>query len=305
MSRIHISLLFSFTMLSFTAWGMEFLPDKSICTSKDIKLEELKAGAKKVGAVLWDFHGILGVADYEAKTRLAEATFKSLGMASLDELRKKYPKDADDTQKIILKGFIEIQQKPLKENEALKKDYDNIPKGALGEMYGAVFRKHGYTDIAELADLLSTTYKPRPGMDAVVLALANAGIEQYLGSNIAPHVFALVKNRFEKEHKNYMLSMFSIGAMVDLSNYGPVPESDICTTKLVRQPKPSAEFFRTYRSCAATKDVVTVFIDDKKRNIDAAIEHGPMVGIEMNNKDPEFVKTLVTKFVALGIYINP
>lgn len=290
-SFINRSLLLIPLLLATSLFGMQSEQSATaIKFSPDLSLQDIQTGKKKVEAVLWDFHGILGIADKAAKEKFAAEKFPALGIESLEKLKEKYPDAAADTQKLILKGFMEIQKGALDTNPALKADFDKIPKGALGEMYGAVFRKHGYNNIAELADGLSTTYKPRPGIENIIKALSALGIKQYLGSNIAPHVYELVKRRFEQDYNNYMLDELPVGAMVDISGYGPVPASRIPQTRLVNKPKPSADFFKAYRSGAPEK--VTVFIDDKERNINEAVNHGPMIGVLLDGKDPVFIDKL-------------
>lgn len=269
-------------------------------SSTDVNFEDLQSGKTKIEAILWDFHNILALPDNQAKTEFATQTFSKFGI-SFEQLKSKYPEIAHDTQKIILNGFKEIQKKALDSNEALKNAIGNIPTGALGEMYGAVFRNYGYNDMATLADELSTMYQPRLTMKELILALASQGIKHYLGSNIAPHIYECIKSKFKEKYGNNMLDSIEIGAIVDISPYGLVPPSTIPHTKLAPEKKPSGEFFKTYRRTCYNTSMVTAFIDDKEANIIESLNHGPMIGILLNGKDPEFSKKLIESLRLLKI----
>jgi len=311
MKRINFSLLFVATAISLYSSGMYAAEEKSnaaesgtgnIKFSNDLSLEDLSTGKKKVTATLWDFHGILGIWDREAEEKCVSKKFEYLNYSKFHQLKAEYPKNPAMAQEIMLRDLEILREKTLESNPKLKADFDRVPKGAF-EQGAAVFRKHGYNDIADFIDSLAVAYKPRPGMESAVKILAALGIKQYLASNIAPHVYELVKNKFKKEHDNSMLDIILVGAMLDVSSYGPVPDSTIAQTKLVKQPKPSREFFQTYRN-HSEKDGVTVFVDDQQRNIDEAIKHGPMIGVFLDSKDPKFITKLVASFNILNISLD-
>jgi hypothetical protein len=277
------------------------VPIFNIKTSADVHLNDILDGKSKINAVVWDFHGILGIADNDAKEKYAHQEFAKFG-TSFDELKAKNPEIAKDTQKLILKGFLAIQKKALDENAQLKADFDKIPKGVSGETYSAVFRKHGYKEIAELSDGLSTLYKPRPGMDHIMQLLHSLNIEQYIGSNISPHIYEATKNYFEKTYGNTMLNMLKIGAVVDISSYGPVPASSISASQLSHNKKPSEQFFKTLKSTLG-KDLLPLYIDDKESNINEAIKYGPIVAILLDSKDQQFTNNVEKLLLTLKLSI--
>lgn len=312
MCRLKILLLLSIAIIPLSHFAMEEVQKTqstqsitsipNIKTSADVNLEDVISGKRKIDALLWDFHGILGVVDIEARVKFASEKFPEFGIPTLEQLKTQYPEIANDTQKLILKGFTELQQKTLDSNSALKADFNKIPKIVLGDrMYSAVFRKHGYNKIADLADTLLSLYKPRPNMDQIVNSLNELGVKQYLGSNITPHVYELTKKRFEKEYCNTMLNMIQIGAIVDISDYGPVPQSSIPQNKLIKSKKPSPEFFKAYRNNSENPTMLTLFIDDKEQNVDEAIKHGPMITLLIDAKSSAFVKNLEDAFTTLKL----
>lgn len=305
-------ILFSIAIIPLNHFAMEKMQKtqstqpitsiSNIKTSADVNLEDVMSGKRKIDAILWDFHGILGIVDLEARIKFATEKFPELGIPTLEQLKNQYPEIAEDPQKLILKGFTEFQQKLLDSNAALKADFYKIPKIALGDrLYSVVFRKYGHHKIADLADTLLSLYKPRPHMDQMITSLNELGVKQYLGSNITPPVLDLTKKHFEAEYGNTMLNMIQVGAIVDISDYGPVPKSNVPLNKLIKSRKPSPEFFKTYRNNTENPAMLTLFIDDKEQNVTEAIKHGQMITLLIDAKSPTFIKNLEDAFTTLKL----
>lgn len=184
-------------------------------------------------------------------------------------------------------------------------EINSIPKSKdlSGEAYMYIFLKHGNPKLAKMAEKAANAYKPRPGMQQLVVDINNAGITQRLASNIGPDFCINLSTKFKSQFDCNLFDYIKPGKVVDYSIYGPAH----LQKKLVNQEvspvgKPDLGFFNDFNTTYnAHKKELIIFVDDKIENINAAVAAGWIgIHLDVNQKDP--VATLRSELESLGVF---
>ena len=189
-----------------------------------------------------------------------------------------------------------------KEVDALGKKEKDIS----GEAYVRIFTRHGELSLARMAEKAANAYKPRKGMDALVQDINNVGIIQRLASNIGPVCFTNLDAKF-KDKKCYLFDTMQPGLLIHYESFGPYQGTattnhyhNLCVVN-----KPNPDFFATYNSLFnPNNEKLIIFVDDKMENIQAAVAAG-WIGIHLDVKQKDPVKTLRSELASLGIFNKP
>ena len=228
--------------------------------------------------ICWDIHGVLAQKDGAARFGAVLGNLFTLASSKL----------GDD------KSWNEISK--------IKKEAD-----ISGEAYMHVLTKNGDPDAAAAAEAVANAYKPRKGMQDIVIKLQRAGHEQYIASNIGPRCYQNLKKKFSKNKKGQQIfQIIQPGKLVDYSKYGngTTLGATINPINLSSVAKPHGQFFTgLQKDFNPNKHSLMIMIDDRIENIHAAVAQG-FVGIHMDigRKDP--VKELNQELERLQLF-NP
>lgn len=176
--------------------------------------------------------------------------------------------------------------------------------GVSGQAYQQVFKKYGYSSLANMAQEAANAYRPRIGMATIVHQLKLLGYTQRFASNIGDTFLESLNIKFKSKYKNYVLDMIEPGKVADCSQFGSAPLTKPLPKHLATQPKPHATFFQEFIDAWNPKrENLMIFIDDKLENVKAAVTQG-FVGIHVNATwdDDTFVKHLRAAYQSLGLY---
>lgn len=149
---------------------------------------------------------------------------------------------------------------------------------ASGEPYVLIFQKYGLNSIAKAVEFVTSTYKPQPGIEAIVDEIAAQNIEQRFASNIGPRMFEVLNNKFKTKYNSNLLDKIVPGKVVDYSQWGSNPLNKAALPSyLASLGKPTVTFYREFLNTYvtdATGKKFAVFVDDSEENVIAAAKEG-------------------------------
>lgn len=161
---------------------------------------------------------------------------------------------------------------------------------ASGEPYVLIFEKHGLNAIAKAVEIATSTYKPQPGIEAIVdeIAAQNKDIKQHFASNIGPRMFNVLNNKFKTaKDKSTLLEKILPGKFVDYSRWGLNPLT-VLPPSLASVGKPNGTYYREFLTTYVTDKngkKFAVFVDDSEDNVKAAAQEG-MIAIHFDATKP-------------------
>lgn len=159
---------------------------------------------------------------------------------------------------------------------------------ASGEPYALIMLKHGLTDIAHAIEIATSTYKPQPGIEAVIDEISAQNIPQHFASNIGPRMFDVLNTKFKTTYQSSLLDKIALGKFVDYSQWGLNPlDKNALPTHLASKGKPTQTFYQEFLATyvGATGKKFAVFIDDTLDNVTAAA-HAGMIAIHFDATKP-------------------
>lgn len=160
---------------------------------------------------------------------------------------------------------------------------------ASGEPYVLIFEKHGLNAIAKAVEIATSTYKPQPGIEAIVDEIKANNIAQHFASNIGPRMFDVLNNKFKNTYKSNLLEKIQLGKFVDYSQWGINPLNKAALpNSLASIGKPTAHYFKEFLATYVTHKngkEFAVFVDDSEENVKAAAQQG-LIAIHFDATKP-------------------
>ncbi len=200
--------------------------------------------------ILWDIHGTLAQVDIKEHNQVYNKYQYLFSPAHINQI--------------------------ITENPKFAADWAAIPVNSSAEIYGDVAKKHGYQEETCALYELGDTYYPMPDIEHVVRSLADQNIIQRIGSNIGIHQLEKLKKRFIAQ-KSLLFSLIKEGKIAHTCS------SDTSSQHAISQceySKPDPRFFTAFNDTYnKTGSYLTILIDDKKENIDAALKIPNFIGI--------------------------
>ncbi len=268
----HIATL-SISLLFLSVNAQIFLP-------APLTLEQVKSASK---AFFWDLHHVPVIPHGLEKVgagiitipRGISAGFKVLGEKLGLRKNKKYSRALD----------------------AIKK----LPKEASGDAYIEIFAQEGATDLVTMAQKLRNTYQPNQPVIDIIMQLHASGYAHYVASNIGPRALEALRDKISCSYHNGLFNILDKGLIV---NYGKKPMTHCtfgnATYHLTPFYKPQEQFFiELKRLFGADPRQIPVFIDDSKKNIQAAVRQG-FVGIWYDTSSHAAPQHLRNDLIAIG-----
>lgn len=183
------------------------------------------------------------------------------------------------------------------------KEIKQLPKQALssGEALIYLFQRHGLNSLASFIVNIKNSYAPIAPMVALLkqIKAQNPDIPMRVASNTGPLIWQNSQNSMGAN--NPFKDLLERGQLVDTSKYANQPvESD---QHLSPEPKPKPEFFQSFEREFNNDPLakkVTIYVDDKKSNVEAAAQNG-MVGIHFDRKKENAIPLFKATLADLGI----
>jgi len=141
-------------------------------------------------------------------------------------------------------------------------------KNVTGELFARVALQHNNKALAEFIIMLASIQFPIEGTVETIKELKARGFKLYIASNIGPISFAKLQ---ETKPELFNSDIFEL-EFSQIANYEP--------GKMVCKPDPlffeelKAKVRQHQRSLGNNKELNMLFIDDSKKNIDAAVKSG-------------------------------
>lgn len=162
-------------------------------------------------------------------------------------------------------------------NDMRKYHKDHGISDASGEPYVHIFEKHGLNAIAKAVEIATSTYKPQPGIEAIIDEIATQNIEQRFASNIGPRMFDVLNNKFTTKYQSNLLNKILPGKFVNYSRWGIDEIKSPLPSYLASIGKPAGQYYQEFLTTYvtdATGKKFAVFVDDSKDNVLGAQNEG-------------------------------
>lgn len=169
---------------------------------------------------------------------------------------------------------------------------DIIPhEDITGERFVTLFEQAGEPELAQLVITISNCYDLNPEVATIIGDLKSQNYTLRVASNIGKTVFAQLQKELTAKNENIFM-------LFDTDEQGRLGKIIDYTSNSTVLPKPHKEFFKEYQESYNPDGIkLIIFIDDKDKNIQQAVNNG-FVGIHFID-----AQQLKNDLIELGITI--